>query len=108
MVGLQRPVRARADGRARMNDPRDTAGIGNGDPLAPVDAEGLLLAIRASAAAHSRVEEVEGRLVERSSVLLRDRYESVALSVAELEPVGVLFMGTVVGSDSWQGGRWWI
>ena len=50
-------------------------------------------------------EEVEGRLVERSSVLLRDRYESVALSVAELEPVVVLLMGTVVGRDSWQGRR---
>ena len=58
MVGLQRPVRARADGRARVNDPRDTAGIGNGDPLAPVDAEGLFLTVRASAAADSRVKEV--------------------------------------------------
>ena len=29
VVGLQRPVRARAGGRARMNDPRDTAGNKN-------------------------------------------------------------------------------
>ena len=43
MVGLQRPVRARADWRARADDPGDAAGIGDGDPLAPVDAEGLFL-----------------------------------------------------------------
>ena len=104
-MGLQRPVRARADWRARADDPGDAAGIGDGDPLAPVDAEGLFLTVRASAAADSRVKEVEGRFVERSSVLLRDRHELVVLSLADLEPGSVLLVSAVVGSDSWQGGR---
>ena len=55
-MGLERPVRARADGRAVANHTSDPLGVGDGDALAPKDAERLLLAGGAARASDSLVE----------------------------------------------------
>ena len=50
-------MRARADGRAVANHTSDPLGVGDGDALAPEDAERLLLAGGAARASDSLVKE---------------------------------------------------
>ena len=53
-------MRARADGRAVANHISDPLGVGNGDALAPKDAERLLLTGGAARMSGSLVEEPKG------------------------------------------------
>ena len=86
-MGLERPVRARAHGRAVANHTSDPLGVGDGDALAPKDAERLLLAGGAARASDSLVEEVKRCLVEAPAILLGNGDEGVALGIDELAPV---------------------
>ena len=54
-MGLERPVRARADGRAVANHTSDPLGVGNGDALAPENAGRMFLV----GSADGLVEEVK-------------------------------------------------
>ena len=89
-------MRARADGRAVANHISDPLGIGNGDALAPKDAERLLLAGRATRASDSLIEEVKRCLVEAPAIFLGNGDEGVALGIDELAPVVNLLVGTGV------------
>ena len=100
-MGLERPVRARADGRAVANHTSDPLGVGNGDALAPENAERLLLAGRAARASDSLVEEVKRCLVEAPAILLGNGDEGVALGIDELTPVVNLLVGPGVGGCAW-------
>ena len=100
-MGLERPVRARADGRAVANHTSDPLGVGDGDALAPKDAERLLLAGGAARASDSLVEEVKRCLVEAPAILLGNGDEGVALGVDELTPVVNLLVGPGVGGCAW-------
>ena len=94
-------MRARADGRAVANHTSDPLGVGNGDALAPENAERLLLAGRAARASDSPVEEVKRCLVEAPAILVGNGDEGVALGVDELTPVVNLLVGPGVGGCAW-------
>ena len=94
-------MRARADGRAVANRTSDPLGVGNGDALAPENAERLLLAGRAARASDSLVEEVKRCLVEAPAILVGNGDEGVALGIDELTAVVNLLVGPGVGGCAW-------
>ena len=94
-------MRARADGRAVANHTSDPLGVGDGDALAPKDAERLFLAGGAARASDSLVEEVKRCLVEAPAILLGNGDEGVTLGIDELAPVVNLLVGPGVGGCAW-------
>ena len=93
-------MRARADGRAVANHTSDPLGIGNGDALAPKDAE-RLLAGGAARASDSLVEEIKRCLVEAPAILLGNGDEGVTLGIDKLEPIVNLLVGPGVSGCAW-------
>ena len=102
-MGLEGPVRARADGRSVADRAGDSLGIRNGDALAPENMERLRLPRRAARASGSFVKEVKRRLVEAPAILLGNGDEGVALGMYELAPTVNLLVGAGIGGHSWQG-----
>ena len=94
-------MRARADGRTVANHISDSLGVGNGDALAPKDAERLLLTGGAARTSDSLVEEVKRCLVEAPAIFLGNGDEGVTLGIDKLEPIVNLLVGPGVGGCAW-------
>ena len=89
VVGLQGPVRARADRRALADHSRNARGVGDCNALAPVGAEGLLLARGAPGTLSCFVKEGERLLVEVATIFLGNGDELVVLGMDEVGSNGV-------------------
>ena len=77
-------MRARADRRALADHSRNARGVGDCNALAPVGAEGLLLARGAPGTLSCFVKEGERLLVEVATIFLGNGDELVVLGMDEV------------------------